>query len=148
MIKVRKPGVDATLQADLGFLFVVSRIAEFINPSLSRLSIANIVGDIRASMLDELDFRKEAENLINFREFLDKNNMGDYAVAPKPYLNISGKEVLVMEYLKGVALTDLEGISKYSANPEATLLAALRTWAASVVGNDICIRHIFIHFSY
>ena len=64
VIKVRKPGVDSTLEADLGFLFVSSRILEFLNPSLNRLSFSNIVGDLRLSMLDELDFKKEAQNLI------------------------------------------------------------------------------------
>ena len=41
-----------------------------------------------------------------------------------------------MEYLKGVPLVDLEGIKQYSNNPEQTLVTALQTWAASVVGSD------------
>ncbi len=38
-----------------------------------------------------------------------------------------------MERLKGVALTDLEGIKDYSSNPEATLITALNTWSMSVM---------------
>lgn len=136
VIKVRKPGVDSTLQADLGFLFIATKIAEYINPSLSRLSLANIVGDIRLSMLDELDFRKEAKNLLNFREYLRRTNNED-AVAPMPYENVSTSTILVMDYLKGVPLVDLEGIRKFSKNPEITLITALRTWAGSVMENDI-----------
>ena len=37
----------------------------------------------------------------------------------------------------GVPLIDLQGIKKYSANPEQTLISALRTWALSVTENDI-----------
>lgn len=150
---MRKPGVDTTLQADLGFLLIAVKIAEFINPSLSRLSLANIIGDLRLSMLDELDFRKEAKNLLNFIDFLNRNNIDD-AVAPFPYVNITSEQLLVMDYLKGVPLLDLEGIKKYSKNPEATLITALKTWlviltfindlnesrlcrSASVVDNDI-----------
>jgi aarF domain-containing kinase len=136
VIKVRKPGVDATLEADLGFLLVSSKIIEFLNPSLARLSFSNIVGDLRASMLDELDFTKEAQNLINFRAFLDRNYIVD-ATAPLPYLEASSKRVLTMEYLKGVPLVDLEGIKRYSANPEQTLITALKTWALSVAANDV-----------
>ena len=136
VIKVRKPGVDSTLEADLGFLFVSSRILEFLNPSLNRLSFSNIVGDLRLSMLDELDFKKEAQNLISFRNFLDRNSITD-ATAPKPYLEASSTRVLTMEYLKGVPLVDLEGIQRYSTNPEATLITALRTWGASVFGNEV-----------
>lgn len=136
VIKVRKPGVDSTLEADLGFLFVSSRILELLNPSLSRLSFSSIVGDLRLSMLDELDFKKEAQNLISFRNFLDRNDITD-ATAPKPYLEASSTKVLTMEFLKGVPLVDLEGIKKFTANPEATLIAALRTWGSSVFGNDV-----------
>lgn len=133
VIKVRKPSSEDTLKADLGFLLITSRLLEFVNPSLGRLSLANIVGDIRESMLDELDFTKEEANLKEFREFLPRQGiMG--ACAPEPYL--SSKKVLVMEYLKGVPLVDLEGIRQYSDNPEQTLITALQTWAASVVDNE------------
>ena len=136
VIKVRKPGVDSTLEADLGFLFVTSRILEFLNPSLNRLSFSNIVGDLRLSMLDELDFKKEAQNLISFRNFLDRNSITD-ATAPEPFIEASSTRVLTMEYLKGLPLVDLEGIKKYTSNPEATLITALRTWGSSVFGNDV-----------
>jgi predicted unusual protein kinase regulating ubiquinone biosynthesis (AarF/ABC1/UbiB family) len=102
VIKVRKPGVDSTLMADLGFLFVVSKIIEFINPSISAISLSDIVGDIRSSMLDELDFRKESQNLVNFRNFLEANGITD-ATAPKPFPQASGIRVLTMEYFKGKA---------------------------------------------
>lgn len=58
-IKVQKPGADVTLIADLNFLTVCSKIIEFINPSLSRISLSNIVEDIKNSMFEELDFVKE-----------------------------------------------------------------------------------------
>ena len=135
VVKVRKPGVDSTLQADLSFLLISTKIIEFINPALSSLSLSNIVTDIRDSMLDELDFRKEIENIINFRDFLKNNNIMD-ATAPIPYPAASSKRVLTMEYLDGVPLADLEGIRKFTASPEATLVSALRTWALSVAVND------------
>ena len=135
VIKVRKPGVDTTLQADLAFLLVASKVIEFINPTVSSLSLANIVADIRDSMLDELDFSKEINNLENFRDFLASNNIND-AKAPKPFNEFSGKRVLTMEYLKGVPLVNLEGIRAYSSHPEASLISALRTWALTVAMND------------
>lgn len=134
-IKVQKPGVDSTLIADLNFLSVATKLLEFFNPSLSRMSLANIVTDIKESMFDELDFNKESSNLVNFREFLAKNGITD-AVAPMPYLQLCTKRVLTMEFLKGVPLVDLEGIRRYTSQPEQTLISALRTWAISVTAND------------
>jgi aarF domain-containing kinase len=53
VVKVQKPSVADTLNADLGFLAVASKILEFLAPSLGRLSLANIVSDLRLSMLGE-----------------------------------------------------------------------------------------------
>ena len=134
-IKVQKPGVDSTLIADLNFLSAATKLLEFFNPSLSRMSLANIVTDIKDSMFDELDFNKEAANLVNFRDFLARNGITD-AVAPMPYLKLCTKRILTMEYLKGVPLVDLEGIRRFTSQPEQTLISALRTWAVSVTEND------------
>jgi len=46
-------------------------------------------------MLEELDFTKEADNLIKFRSFLSNKGLLD-ATAPLPYLFASGKRVLTM----------------------------------------------------
>lgn len=57
VIKVLKPGVEDVLIADLNFLYLSARLLEFINPELSRTSLAAIVGDVRTSMLDEVRTR-------------------------------------------------------------------------------------------
>ena len=101
---------------------------EYINPSLSRFSLANIVGDIRESMLNELDFTKERTNIEEFRKFLERQGITE-ACAPEPIT--ATQRVLIMEYLKGVPLVDLEGIKQYSNNPEQ-ILVTVRP-AASVV---------------
>ena len=135
VIKVRKPGVDSNLQVDLGFLYVTSRLIEFINPALNRVSFSTIVGDLRESMLDELDFTREAKNLLKFRDFLDKNSITG-ATAPKPILEASNKRVLTMEYLNGVPLVDLVGVKKYSNDTADTLFTAIATWGKSVAELD------------
>merc|ERR1719222_1836682 len=42
-----------------------------------------------------------------------------------------------MELFRGVALVDLEGIKRYTSDPEATLVAALNIWALSVRGCEL-----------
>ena len=53
VVKVLKPGVEDVLATDLDFLYLASRLVEFINPELSRMSLAAIIGDIRSCMLEE-----------------------------------------------------------------------------------------------
>eukprot|EP00419_Tripos_fusus_P050700 CAMPEP_0172836548 /NCGR_PEP_ID=MMETSP1075-20121228/26551_1 /TAXON_ID=2916 /ORGANISM="Ceratium fusus, Strain PA161109" /LENGTH=550 /DNA_ID=CAMNT_0013679783 /DNA_START=85 /DNA_END=1737 /DNA_ORIENTATION=+ len=137
VVKVQKPGVRSTLQADLGFLSIATKVLGFLNPQLKRSSFLDIVEEVRENMLRELDFLQELQNLETFRKFLRDMELEDVAVAPKPYPDASSKRVLTMERLRGVSLIDLDGIRNYSQNPEGTLITALNVWALSVRGCDI-----------
>eukprot|EP00439_Symbiodinium_sp_Y106_P030620 s4213_g3.t1 len=136
-VKVQKPGVEQVLQADLGFLFLAARTLEFLSPDLARTSVVDILSETRSSMLDELDFTKEMENLETFRSFLQQNGLERIAAAPRTFPEASGKKVLTMELFSGVPLTDLEGIRQYSSNPEQTLINALNVWSLSVRACEI-----------
>jgi predicted unusual protein kinase regulating ubiquinone biosynthesis (AarF/ABC1/UbiB family) len=134
VVKVLKPNVEDTLKADLSFVLIVSKVLQFLNPELSRTSLVDIVGDIRESMLEETDFRKEAQNVDAFRRYLEDAELTNIAKAPQVYKQFSGKRVMVMEYFSGVPLTDLEAIRSVSTrDPEATLINALNVWFGSVL---------------
>ena len=68
VVKVVKPDVEDALTADLSFILVVSKVLQFLNPELARTSLVDIVGDIRASMLEEVDLRKEAQTSTHLRD--------------------------------------------------------------------------------
>ncbi|XP_071705790.1 uncharacterized aarF domain-containing protein kinase At5g05200, chloroplastic [Rutidosis leptorrhynchoides] len=133
VIKVLKPGIEDVLVADLNFIYVVARIVEFLNPELSRASLVAIVNDIRVSMLEEVDFKKEAENIESFRRYLESMGLTRQATAPKVYPECSTKKVLTMERLYGVPLTDLDSISSLVSSPETSLITALNVWFGSLM---------------
>ena len=135
VIKVQKPGIDASLKADLSFVLVASKILEFLQPDWERTSLSAVVGDIRASMLEELDFNKEARNTEEFRQFLAQNNLLNKATAPKVYREFTTKRVFTMERLNGISMLDEETISKVAENPQMgqeAILTALNIWTLSV----------------
>lgn len=133
VIKVLKPGIEDTLVADLNFIYVVARILEFLSPELSRASLVAIVKDIRESMLEEVDFLKEASNIESFRRYLEAMGLTRQATAPKVYEQCSTRRVLTMQRLYGVPLTDLDSISSLVSSPESSLITALNVWFGSVL---------------
>ncbi|KAK7275888.1 hypothetical protein RIF29_17014 [Crotalaria pallida] len=133
VIKVLKPGIEDILVADLNFVYVVARIFEFLNPDISRTSLVGIVKDIRDSMLEEVDFYKEAANIEAFRRYLEATGLTGNATAPKVYQYCSTRQVLTMERLYGVPLTDLDSISSFVSNPETSLITALNVWFGSLL---------------
>lgn len=79
-------------------------------------------------MMEEVDMRKEALNMEAFRTYLDAAGLNSVATAPVVYRHASGTQVLTMERLRGVPLTDLQAIRGIVPNPEATLISALNVW--------------------
>ncbi|RDX63984.1 putative aarF domain-containing protein kinase, chloroplastic [Mucuna pruriens] len=133
VIKVLKPGIEDILVADLNFVYVVARILEFLSPEISRTSLVGIVKDIRESMLEEVDFYKEAANIEAFRRYLEATGLTGNATAPEVYQYCSTQKVLTMQRLYGVPLTDLDSISSLVSNPETSLITALNVWFGSLL---------------
>ncbi|CAN7141804.1 unnamed protein product [Brassica rapa subsp. narinosa] len=133
VIKVLKPGIEDFLVADLNFIYVVARIFEFLSPEFSRTSLVGIVKDIRESMLEEVDFNKEAKNIESFKRYLETMGLSGQATAPRVYKHCSSRRVLTMERLYGVPLTDLDSISALVSSPENSLITALNVWFGSLL---------------
>jgi len=135
VIKVQKPDIDQSLKADLSFIYVAARVLEFFQPDWERTSLAAVAGDIRTSMLEELDFEKEAKNTIEFRRFLQEQGLLQKAVAPLVYLELTTKKIMTMERLNGVSMLDETSISKVTQDPAVgteTIITALNIWSLSV----------------
>lgn len=133
VLKVQKPRIDALLKADLNFIYIASRVLEFLQPDFERTSLSAVAGDVKSSMLEELDFESEARNLEEFRVFLREQKLNGVATAPKVYRDLTTKKVLTMERLKGVSMVDAESISSITNDPESVIITALNTWTSSVM---------------
>lgn len=133
VIKVQKPQIDNLLKADLNFIYIASRVLEFLQPDFERTSLSAVAGDIKSSMLEELDFEKEAENIEEFRDFLRDQGLRDSVTAPRVYRDQTTKKVLTMERLRGVSMVDAESIRTITNDPESLIITALNTWTTSVM---------------
>ncbi|XP_022743253.1 uncharacterized aarF domain-containing protein kinase At5g05200, chloroplastic-like isoform X1 [Durio zibethinus] len=114
----------------------IDSIYEYINRTpIASASIAQvgIVEDIWESMLEEVDFNKEATNIESFRRYLEAMGLMRQATAPRVYKHCSTQRVLTMERLYGVPLTDLDTISSLVPSPENSLITALNVWFGSLL---------------
>ena len=142
VIKIQKPGVSATISADLSVLLMVTKIIERFTPALNRQMLSGFVEAIYPYMMDECDFTKEANYLIEFQRFLD--DCGNrQVVAPRPFVEHSSKRVLVMERFFGDSFVDIvrkKATRKYDPRVfQKAVSAAQQTWFTSLTG------HWFFH---
>jgi predicted unusual protein kinase regulating ubiquinone biosynthesis (AarF/ABC1/UbiB family) len=106
-VKVQRPGVAPNILRDL----VLFRwLGGFLNAYTIRNLGCNaqlIVDEFGEKLLEELDYEQEARNIVDFRA----NFEGDpYVKIPWVNQELSGPQMLVMEWIDGVRCTDLDGI--------------------------------------
>lgn len=131
VLKIQKPGVSNILLTDLNFLYLSALITEKLAPKLAWTSMSGVVQEIQRTMMEECDFVQEANNLEAFARFLEETGNTE-ATVPKVYRHLSSRRVLTMERFRGVPMTDLDSIRRYSRDPERTLITAMNTWFASL----------------
>ena len=98
-VKVQGDDVERQFRIDMKQLrrFCELAMPQFVAP----------LREIEAQFMTEFDYRAEAQNLKRVRENLMNSPWASKVVVPKPFEEYCSKRVLVMEYLKGVKLTDL-----------------------------------------
>ncbi|MDW8289035.1 MAG: AarF/UbiB family protein, partial [Flammeovirgaceae bacterium] len=79
------------------------------------LNPLEIVETFERSMLNELDYNIEARNIAKFRRIYKNNTM---LIVPKPYIELTSSRVLVMEYVSGCKITDVEQLQRWGLDPK------------------------------
>ena len=109
VVKVQRPGIRAQVQEDMD---VLSDLAEFLDKHSEigqRFGLAQLFEEFRKALVDELDYRREADNLSTMREMVAEH---DRIIVPKPYPDFTTGRVLTMEFVAGKKVTDLGSMGR------------------------------------
>jgi len=103
-IKIQRPDIYETMERDTRLLKRAVGIVKFKSIS-SVMDIGSTLDEVWNAAKEEMDFEREADNI----EQLRRNIEGiEYVYCPKVFRELSTKNVLVMEYIGGCELNDLE----------------------------------------
>lgn len=108
-VKILRPGIERLAHTDLAAL---SRIAWFVNRFTRfgpRMNILSLVEEFSSMVHQELDYRIEAANLVRFQAQFDADHE---VVVPRVFDHYTSRRMIVMEFMNGVKITDLERLSE------------------------------------
>ncbi len=105
VFKVRRPAIQEIIRRDMDILRQLANLIERYVPDLSFLNAVALVEEFAQVIQEEMDFLREAENASRFRANFEGSR--DLYV-PKVFLHLTTEQVLVMEYLEGTRIDDLE----------------------------------------
>ena len=113
VLKIRRPGVEDKIQADLRLLRKLAEIAEAQSPELRRYQPIEIVQEFEASLLRELDFTVEARSADRMRENLRHL---DWLVVPRIYWEWTCEDLNVQEFIRGIPAKSVDEIDRAGLN--------------------------------
>ncbi len=114
VIKVRRPGIEAQVEADLRILEHFAKLIESEVPDWRRFQPVRMAGEFRRSLRRELDLVKEARNIDQFA----RNFAGDDMVRiPKVYWDYTSAGVNVQEEIIGIKGTASARLLEAGLNP-------------------------------
>jgi predicted unusual protein kinase regulating ubiquinone biosynthesis (AarF/ABC1/UbiB family) len=105
-VKIRRPGIGAVFMADFKVLDWLLGLVEFltiVRPGFTR----GLRRELRETLLEELDFRKEAQCQDIFRRNAREKARKRFFSAPHVHFDLSSDEVLVQEFVSGMWLWEI-----------------------------------------
>jgi ubiquinone biosynthesis protein len=103
-VKVQRPGVEHDVRDDLAVLARIAMVADKGTELGRSYGFARLLREFERSLMLELDYRREARNLLRFREIVRHH---DLLEVPEPVLDLTTERVLTMDYVEGRKVTDV-----------------------------------------
>jgi len=132
ILKVRRPGIEDKIEADLRIMAHVARLVEVEFPETRRYQPRQVVQQFAKSMRRELDLAAEARNIQRFGEKFAKD---ETVFIPKVYWDYIGHSMNVQERIDGIPGNQL--ITAAEAGLDLAVLADR--------GANIVLRMILLH---
>ena len=113
VVKVQRPDIRKQIADDFE---VLEEIADFFDEHTDigrRYRFGKILAEFKSSILQELDYQREASNLTTLA-----NNLKEFThlLVPLPVPDYSSRSVLTMDYVSGTKITALSPIAQLDMN--------------------------------
>jgi len=130
ILKIKKPNVQAVIEDDLLLIKDLEKLVSSYSEIGERLNLKQAISTFEKSLLEEISLINEKENILQFaRNF--KNDPETYV--PKVYEELSNNNVLCMEFIDGIKVTDLSGLQNHRLDPVKISEVGLRLFVSQIL---------------
>lgn len=109
VFKVRRPGIAEIIRQDVDILHRLADLIQRYVPDLAFFNPVGLVEEFEQAIHEEMDFLREAENIARFRANFEGSQE---LYVPKVFFQFTTEQVLVMEYLEGTRIDDLDRLKE------------------------------------
>ena len=136
VVKVLRPGMKEIISRDLEVMHELARLAKTHSTEARRLRVDEIVDEYEKTILDELDLMREAANASQLKRNFEGSSL---LHVPTVYWDLCRIDVMVMERIRGVTISDMDTLRAKGAN-----IAMLAENGVKIFFTQV-FRHNFFH---
>jgi len=136
VVKVVRPGIRTLIERDIEVLYALARLAMKYWSLGHKLKPLEVVREYEKTILDELDLMREAANASQLRHNFQNSRL---LYAPKVYFDLCRSNVMVMERVNGVQISDMDELRRRGVNIQRLAENGVEIFFTQVF------RHNFFH---
>jgi aarF domain-containing kinase len=126
VVKIQRPHIGRRIHADMRILKIIAHVISLV-PTVELANPLGIIEDFDRTLVEELDFRREASNMDEFNRMMAELGHGDVR-APRVEHGLTTGRIITMERFYGVRVDDAAAIRARNVDSEAKLVHGLRCW--------------------
>lgn len=136
VVKIVRPGIQRQIRQDIEVLMLLARMADRYWDEAKRIKPIQIVREFETTIMNELDLVREAANANQLRRnFEDSPDL----YVPQVHWDYCRSKVMVMERIKGIAVSDLKQLQAQGVNLEVLSRKGVEIFFTQVF------RHNYFH---
>lgn len=140
VVKILRPNMRVIIEKDLAILRTIAILADRYWPESKHLKPKEIVEEFERSLLDELDLQREAANGGQLRRNFSGSSL---LYIPEIYWEYVRENVLVMERIYGIPVSDVVALKQYGINIKKLAERGLEIFFTQVFRD--CFFHADMH---
>jgi len=136
VVKVKRPGIEKMVDDELQVLKKILPIGmRFVDPNL-RFSVDAMLAQFIETIHEEMNYIKEAQNLKTISK-----NIKEYknVIVPKVYDEYTSKDIITMEYIPGIKITDIEALDELGLDRQKLVIDVHKVFFTMLL------RHAIFH---
>ena len=134
VVKVQRPNIYKQMEEDFAALEEIARLLHRHTDFGKRYQLKKILAEFQHTVSHELDYRREAANLVTLSRNLAKF---EHIFVPRPIDDYTTRKVLTMEYVEGTKITELSPIARLDFDGPALAEELFRAYLQQVLVDGI-----------
>jgi predicted unusual protein kinase regulating ubiquinone biosynthesis (AarF/ABC1/UbiB family) len=129
-VKVQRPDIKESIVEDLDILDEIAGLVDQHTEIGKKYAFQQMLHEFRRTLLEELDYRQEANNLERLGESLREY---ERIVVPKPVADYSTALVLTMDFVHGTKITEISPLVRTETDCRALAEELLKAYLDQIV---------------